>query len=246
MNLYFQLGLIIVITWYLFYYKEKSIIEKYRGVGRYGRTVFSSGAGFNGGGRGGGIASLATANYYSQYRQNSYDLNDLSQSRPKYYYDMEFDNDLDQKKIKYFKAVDDSLDRIRLLANKNQETIYNTQDRNPTPIESNPKPFEFIAKYLENKMNDMGRNLYKVTFNKFKNIQGEEIDEQYKVFLDMEFSIKIRKESYSDKKSDYTFVAVSEAVINKANPRYNTKGNVFFRTLFVDNKDVNEYRPVSK
>jgi len=216
MNLYFQLGLIIIITWYLFYYKEKSkVVEK-----------------------------MDVYNYHSQYRLNPYDLNDLSLTKPKHHYPLDFDNDLDQKKLKYFKAINDSLDRIRLLANKNQETVYNTQDRNPTPIESNPKPFEFIAKYLENKMNDMGRNLYKVSFNKFNNIDGEEIDDQYKVNLTMEFSIKIRKESYSDKKSDYTFVAVSEAVINKANPRYDTKGNVFFRTLFLDNKDVNEYRGV--
>lgn len=171
MNLYFQLGLIIVITWYLFYFKEKKTIEK-----------------------------MDIYNYHSQYRLNPYDLNDLSLTQPKHYYPLDFDNDLDVKKLKYFKAVNDSLDRIRLLANRNQETTYNVQARNPTPIEGSSKPFEFIAKYLENKMNDMGRNLYKVSFNKFINIEGEEIDDQYKVNLSMEYSIVIRKESYSDKK----------------------------------------------
>ena len=216
MNLYFQLGLIIVITWYLFYYKEKSR----------------------------NIEKMDVYNYHSQYRLNAYDLNDLSLSKPKHHYPLDFDNDLDQKKLKYFKAVNDSLDRIRLLANRDQETIYNAQNRNPTPIEGNSKPFEFIAKYLENKMNDMSRNLYKVSFNKFNNIEGEEIDDQYKVNLDINFSINIRKESYSDKKKFYTFNVKSEAVINKAKPRYNIKGNVFFRTLFVDDNDVNEYRGV--
>jgi hypothetical protein len=216
MNLYFQLGLILVITWYLFYFKEKSkIVEK-----------------------------MDIYNYQSQYKLNSYDLNDLSLTKPKHYYPLDFDNDLDKKKLKYFKAVNDSLDRIRLLANRNQETIYNTQDRNPTPIEGNSKPFEFIAKYLENKMNDMGRNLYKVSFDKFNNIEGEEIDDQYKVNLEMNYSINIRKESYSDNKKNYTFKVKTEAVINKANPRYNTKGNVFFRTLFVDDDETNEYRGV--
>lgn len=215
MNLYLQLGLIIVITWYLFYYKEKKTIEK-----------------------------MDIYNYHSQYRLNSYDLNDLSLTQPKHYYPLDFDNDLDVKKLKYFKAVNDSLDRIRLLANRNQETTYNVQDRNPTPIEGTSKPFEFIAKYLENKMNDMGRNLYKVSFNKFKNIEGEEIDDQYKVNLTMEYSLTIRKESYSDKKKNYTFVAKTEAIINKAQPRYNIKGNVFFRTLFLDDNQTNEYRGV--
>ena len=216
MNLYFQLGLIVIITWYLFFYKEKSkIVEK-----------------------------MDIYNYHSQYRLNPYDLNDLSLTKPKHYYPLDFDNDLDKKKLKYFKAVNDSLDRIRLLANRDQETIYNAQDRNPTPIEGSSKPFEFIAKYLENKMNDMGRNLYKVSFNKFNNIEGEEIDDQYKVNLDMEYSITIRKESYSDNKKNYTFKVKTEAVINKANPRYNTKGNVFFRTLFVDDDETNEYRGV--
>jgi len=205
----------IIITWYLFYFDKEKNIEK-----------------------------LDIYNYYSQYRLNSYDLNDLSQSKSKRYYPLDFDNDLDKKKLKYFKAVNDSLDRIRLLANRNQETIYNTQHRNPTPIEGSSKPFEFIAKYLENKMNDMGRNLYRVSFNKFNNIEGEEIDDQYKVNLDMEFSITIRKESYSDNKKNYTFKVKTEAVINKANPRYNTKGNVFFRTLFVDDDETNEYRGV--
>jgi hypothetical protein len=214
MNLYFQLGLIVIITWYLFYNKSKNV-EK-----------------------------MDIYNYHSQYRLNPYDLNDLSLTKPKHYYPLDFDNDLDKKKLKYFKAVNDSLDRIRLLANKNKETIYNVQDRNPTPIEGNSKPFEFIAKHIENKINDMGRNLYTVSFNKFNNIEGEEIDDQYKVNLEMNFSIKIRKESYSDKKNNYTFIVKTEAIINKANPRYNIKGNVFFRTLFLDDNETNEYRGV--
>jgi len=215
MNLYLQLFIILIITWYLFYYKTPKKIEK-----------------------------MDTLNYYSQYRLNSYDLNDLSQSQPKRYYPLDFDNDLDKKKLKYFKAVNDSLDRIRLLVNKNQEVIYNPQDRNPSPIDNNSKPFEFIAKYLVNKITDMGRNLYTVSFIKFNRIEGEEIDEQYKVNLEMEFSINIRKESYSDKKNKYTFTVKTEAVINKANQRYNTNGNVFFRTLFIDDKETNDYRGV--
>jgi hypothetical protein len=76
MNLYLQLFIILIITWYLFYYKTPKKIEK-----------------------------MDTLNYYSQYRLNSYDLNDLSQSQPKRYYPLDFDNDLDKKKLKYFKFL---------------------------------------------------------------------------------------------------------------------------------------------
>jgi len=48
------------------------------------------------------IEKMDTLNYYSQYRLNPYDINDLSLTKPKHYYPIDFDNDLDRKKLKYF------------------------------------------------------------------------------------------------------------------------------------------------
>jgi hypothetical protein len=101
----------------------------------------------------------------------------------------------------------------------------------------------FVAKYLTDKMNQLSANLYDVKFVKFNEIIGEEIDEQYKVYLTMNFSVKLRKESYSDKNSIYNFAVKSEAVINKANPLYGKVGTVFFRTLFIDERLVDEFLP---
>jgi hypothetical protein len=51
------------------------------------------------------------------------------------------------------------------------------------------------TEYLVNKITDMGRNLYTVSFIKFNRIEGEEIDEQYKVNLEIEFSTSRRYRS---------------------------------------------------
>jgi hypothetical protein len=241
-----QLFIILIITYYLFFFKEDRLnkkvlnkkvlnkkvlnkrvlnkkIEKFKGNTTYGSR---------------------TVNMLTVYNKNYTDLNDLSQSKPKTYYPLEFtESILNKKKIKYLKAIDQSLDMIRLLANDNKETSYNLQDRNPTPIDNNSKPFEFIANYLVEKLNLMGRNLYNVAFVKFIDINGEEIDEQYKVDLKMQFTITIKKEGFSDKKEQHFFVVKSEAVINKPNLALNTKGNIFFRSLFIDDTSVNHYAP---
>lgn len=215
MNLYLQLFIIFMITYYLFYYREKKTVENY---------VFN-------------IPD------YTQKKLNGYDLNDLSLERPKHYNSLDYGYTMDSKRIKYLKGINDSLNRIRLLVNKDRETTYNIQNRNPTPIEGDPKPFMFVAKYLTDKMNQLSANLYDVTFVKFNKIIGEEIDEQYKVYLGMNFSVKLRKESHSDKNSVYNFSVKSEAVINKANILYGKVGTVFFRTLFIDERLVDEFLP---
>lgn len=221
MNLYLQLFIIVVITYYLFYYREKKTVENYD-AGHGGVSIITN---------------------HTQNKLNGYDLNDLSLERPKHYNSLDFGYDMDTKKIKYLKGINDSLDKIRLLVNKDKETTYNIQNRNPIAIEGDPKPFMFVAKYLTDKMNQLSANLYDVKFIEFNEIIGEEIDEQYKVYLGMNFSVKLRKESHSDKNSVYNFSVKSEAVINKANLLYGKVGTVFFRTLFVDDRLVDEYLP---
>ena len=57
------------------------------------------------------------------------------------------------------------------------------------------------------------------------------------------FRITIKKEGFSDKKEQHFFLVKSEAVINKPNLSLNTKGNVFFRTLFINDTIINHYAP---
>jgi hypothetical protein len=180
---------------------------------------------------------------YTHYKLNSYDFNDLNLEKAKRYYPLDFGFDINKKEIKYLKAINDSLDKIRLLLAKDKETIYNIQNRNPTPLENNPEPFQFIAKYLVNKINQLSSNLYNVTFVEFNKIQGEEIDEQYKVLLNMKFNVQIRKEEHYEKPQSHFFNVTADAIINKPNPLLKTQGNVFFRTIFVDNKYVNDFIP---
>lgn len=218
MNLYTQLFIILILTYYLFFNgkPENSLKNKT-------------------------IEKLSIFNHAQQYKPNFYDLNDLSQSKPKRYFPLDFGDNLDKKKIKYLKAINDSLDKIRLLVNKDKETIYNVQNRNPIPIENKSEPFEFIPKYLVEKLNQLSRNLYRVTFVKFINVEGEEIDEQYKVNLIMRFSTIIRKEGHSDTNAQYIFDVKTEAVINKPNVQLRTKGSIFFRSIFIDDNQVNDF-----
>ena len=108
MNLYIQLFIIFMITYYLFFYGKKSKnvkkVEKFAGNTTYGsRTV---------------------NNMFTPYSKNYTDLNDLSLPKSKNMYPIDFDvTSLDKKRVKYLKAVNNSLDEIRLLANKDQETI---------------------------------------------------------------------------------------------------------------------------
>ena len=239
MDLYLQLFLIFMLTYYLFFYKDKNDLKKRNSKKRNSKKKI--------------IEKLSIPNYAQQYYLNRYDINDLNQSKPKRYYPLDFGLDYNKNKIKYLKAINTSLDQIRLLANKDQETIYsqgaytrsyNVQNRNPIKIEGNPAPFQFFSKYLTDKLNDMGRNLYNVSFIRFTKIDGEEIDEQYKVNLDMEFNVKIKKESFGDKVNIHKFKVKSDLIINKPNPMLKIDGSVFIRRIFVDNKDVNDFRSI--
>jgi hypothetical protein len=245
MNFWIQLFIIFLVAYYLFYHNDhnsKKIVEKYKRLGSMGGgTIRGSFKGSGGRGFSGIGTSLWTPNYYSQYRLNSYNLNDLSQSQAKRYYPLDFPDKLDKKKVKYLKAINESLGMIGALVNKNKETTYNVQDRNPTPIENNPKTFNFVSSYLESKLNELSRNLYTVKFEKFINVSGEEVDEQYNVYMDMQFSVVIKKESYSDTKPTHIFIVKANAIINKPDIRLNKKGTIFFRSMFVDDKFVNDY-----
>jgi len=227
MNLYIQLFIIILITYYLFFKKSESNkkVEKFG----FKRTVGSG------------------LNMIPMYVKKNYtDLNDLSLPKSKTRYPIDFDvTSLNKERVKYLKAIDNSLDQIRLLANDNKEAIYNVQERNPIPIDANPQPFLFLADYLVDKLNLMSANLYNVQFVKFNEIKGEEVDEQYKVEFKMAFNMKTKKESYEDKKNDFSFVVKADTIINKPNSLFNTTGRVFFRTLFVDEDLVNHYMPAN-
>ena len=183
---------------------------------------------------------LKPANKVKEYEENN-----NQQSVASGYYPLDFGYDLDKKKIKYLKAVDDSLDRIRLLVNKDRQVLYNVQDRNPIKIDNNPKPFEFIAKYLVEKLNIFSRNLYNLSFIKFNSINGEEIDDQYLVLLSMQFSIKMKKEGLSDKITKNEFNIITEVIINKPNVVLDKKGDIYFRQIYVNDKFVNNYAPAN-
>jgi len=232
--------------YYLFIHNQPNsrVVERYKRLGSMGGGVVGgSFKGSMGGGRGpmGIGTSLWTPNYYNQYRLNAYNLNDLSQSQAKRYYPLDFPDRLDKKKVKYLKAINESLGMIAALVNKNKETTYNIQNRNPTPIVNNPKTFEFVSSYLESKLNELSRNIYTIKFEKFVNIEGEEVDEQYNVYMDMKFSVVIKKESYGDTKPTHIFFIKANAIINKPDITLNKKGTIFFRSMFVDDKFVNDY-----
>jgi len=223
MNLYIQLFIILIITYYLFFYKNKAVkkIEKF---------VTNIGIRLN--------------MIPSHHNIRHYDLNDLALTKPKTAYPIDYNlSSLDKRKVKYFKFINSSLDEIRLLSNNKKETTYNIQDRNPTPINNKEEPFLFIKDYLVDKLNLMSRNLYTVEFIKFNEIIGEEIDEQYKVEFKMLFKLRTKKESHSDKNSEYTFNVSAETIINKPNSTYNIPGSIFFRTLFIDEDLTNHYLP---
>lgn len=223
MNLYIQLFIILIITYYLFFYKNKAVkkIEKFvKNIGIRRNMI------------------------PSHYNIRHYDLNDLALTKPKTAYPIDYNiSSLDKRKVKYFKFINSSLDEIRLLSNNKKETTYNIQDRNPTPINNKQEPFLFIKDYLVDKLNLMSRNLYTVEFIKFNEIIGEEIDEQYKVEFKMLFKLRTKKESHSDKNSEYTFNVSAETIINKPNSMYNIPGSIFFRTLFIDEDLTNHYLP---
>lgn len=229
MNLYFQLFIIFMLTYYLFFYGKKSKnvkkVEKFSGNKTYGSR---------------------TVNFLTPYGKNYTDLNDLSLPKSKNMYPIDFDvTSIDKKRVKYLKAVNNSLDEIRLLANKDQETIYNIQSRNPIPIDNNPKPFLFLSEYLVNKLNLLSANLYTIEFLKFNEIKGEEVDEQYKVEFKMQFKMKTKKDTYEDKKNEFIFNVKTDVIINKPNALLKTTGKVFFRTLFIDEDLVSHYMPAN-
>ena len=229
MNLYIQLSIIFMITYYLFFSGRKSTVPIKKTVEKFKGSTFGS---------------RTLNNMFTPYNKSYTDLNDLSLPKSKNLYPIDFDvTSLDKKRIKYVRAVNNSLDEIRLLANEDKETVYNIQNRNPAPIDSNPKPFTFLSEYLVNKLNLLSANLYTIEFVKFNDIKGEEVDEQYKVELKMEFKMKTKKDSYADKKNNFKFNVTSDVIINKPSSLLKTTGKVFFRTLFVDEDLVNHFMP---
>jgi hypothetical protein len=237
MNLYIQLFIIFMITYYLFFTGRKSTksIEK-QIINQVDKKIENF--------RGSTFGSRTVNNMFTPYNKNYTDLNDLSLPKAKNLYPIDFDvTSINKKRVKYLKSVDRTLDEIRLLANEDKETIYNVQSRNPIPIDSNPKPFLFLSEYLVNKLNLLSANLYTIEFVKFNEIKGEEVDEQFKVNFKMEFKMKTKKDSYEDKKNDFKFNVKADVIINKPNSQLKTNGKVFFRTLFVDEDLVNHYMP---
>ena len=237
MNLYTQIIIIIVLTYFLFFYQKKlsKIIES--DISPLTVTSTPSTAKPK-------IVEHLTPPFYMNYKSNNYDINDLNLEYSKRYYPITFDGDASMKQQKYIKALNDDLSQIRQLVNKNKELLYNVDNLKANPIISTPEPFLFIPKYLVDKLNILNGQFYKVTFIDFKKIIGEETRTQFKVTLDMNFNLYLRKETLEDTNDSHKIVIKSTVVINKQ-PTFRIKQNpeIFFRTLFIDDKFANDFMP---
>jgi len=243
MNLYAQIIVIIILTYFLFYYqksKAKITSDTISPVSNASSTASSNISSTNS-----RIVEHLTPPFYMNYKSNNYDLNDLNLERAKRYYPISFDGDNSMKKQKYIPALNENLSQIRQLVNKNKELLYNVNNAKANPIISTPEPFLFIAKYLTDKMNILGNSqFYKLSFVEFKKIIGEETRFQFKVDLDMKFNLFIKKESPEDDDETHILVIKSTVVINKP-PTLRIRQNpeIFFRTLYIDDKFGNDFMP---
>lgn len=220
MNLYIKIFILLLILYILFIYKGDKIVE-----------------------------NMDIYNYYSQYRLNNYDFNDLNIEKSKRFYPINWTNwptakdaKLNKKKIKYLKAINVSFDQIRNEINKNI-IEYRPGFQDSYIIPKNSKSFNFIIDYLVDRLNIMSRNLYKIDFIKILDISGYQTNTQMTTVMKFQFLIKIRKEGLSDTADTHLFNINTSFVMNKLNIDQNKMKNVFFKTLFVDDKLVNDYMP---
>jgi hypothetical protein len=241
MNLYSQILIIIVVTYFLFYFKRNASridVSHISPVSVTTTTTTDSTTKPK-------IVEHLTPPFYMNYKSNNYDLNDLNLEHSKRYYPLNFDGETSMKQQKYIKAINENLSQIRQLVNKNKELLYNVNNLKVNSIISTPEPFLFIAKYLVDKLNFLGNSqFYKVTFIEFKKIIGEETKAQFKVTLDMRFNLLLKKESPEDTEDSHKIVIKSTVVINKpATIRFKQNPEIFFRTLFIDDKFANDFMP---
>jgi len=222
MNLYLKIFILLLIIYILFIYNGDNLVE-----------------------------NMDIYNYYSQYRLNNYDFNDLNIEKSKRFYPINYSQwpsnpdytKKNKKKIKYLKAINISFDQIRNEINNNREIQYNPNNQDSYSVANNPKYFNFMTDYLVERLNIMSRNLYKVNFTKILNISGYQTNQQMTVDMKFQFTIKIRKEGLSDTSDTHSFNVNTSFVINKINIDKNKMKNVFFRTLFVDDSLINDYMP---
>jgi len=230
MNLYSQILFIIVVTYFLFYYKKSVSRIDVSHISPVSVTTTTTTTESTTKPK---IVEHLTPPFYMNYKSNNYDLNDLNLEHSKRYYPISFDGDNTMKKQKYIPALTENLSQIRQLVNKNKELVYNTDGLKANPIISEPEPFLFIAKYLVDKLNILGNSqFYKLSFVEFKRIMGEETRLQFKVDLDMKFNLRLFKESPEDTEDTHIIVIKSTVVINKP-PTFRIKQNpeIFFRTF---------------
>jgi hypothetical protein len=237
MNLYTQIIIIIILTYFLFFYQKKASKISEADISPLSPATATSSPAPK-------IVEHLTPPFYMNYKSNNYDINDLNLEYSKRYYPITFDGDASMKQQKYIKALNDDLSQIRQLVNKNKELLYNVDNLKANPIISTPEPFLFIPKYLVDKLNILNGQFYKVTFIDFKKIIGEETRLQFKVTLDMNFNLYLKKETLVDSDESHKIVIKSTVVINKQ-PTFRIKQNpeIFFRTLFIDNKFANDFMP---
>jgi hypothetical protein len=234
MNLYIKISILLLILYILFIYKGDKTIE-----------------------------NMDIYNYYSQYRLNNYDFNDLNLEKSKRFYPINYgSNDaynksayyssknkrpmgiyfkLNKKKIKYLKAVNISFDEIRNEINNNGIIEYSPKGQISYKVSNNSKAFDYIFEYLIDRLNIMSRNLYNITFNKILDVSGYQTNTQMTIEMLFQLSIKIRKEGFGDTTDTHVFNVKSSFIINKINIDEKKMINVFIRTLFIDDKIVNDY-----
>ena len=196
------------------------------------------------------VEKLDIYNYYSQYRLNNYDFNDLNLVKSKRFYPINsnikdnyskdgFYTKLNRKKIKYLKAINISFDQIRNEINDNTDIQYMPNNMESDRISKDFNYFRFFVEYLVKRLNSMSSNLYKISFIKILDISGFESNNQINADMIFQLSIKIRKEGLSDTSDSHVFNVKTSFVHNIVNN--NRIKNIFIRTLFIDDNIVNDY-----
>jgi len=236
MNLYTQIIIIIILTYFFFYYKKSQARVTESDISPLAPQITPTPKPK--------IVEHLTPPFYMNYKSNNYDINDLNQEFSKRYYPISFDGETTMKTQKYIKALNDDLNQIRQLVNKNKELLYNVNNLKTSPIINTPEPFLFITKYLVDKLNLLNGQFYKVSFIEFTKVIGEETITQFKVVLDMKFNLFVKRETLVDINDSNIIIIKSTVVINKPST-FKIKQNpeIFFRTLYVDDKFANDYMP---